>query len=250
MQQLIILKIIKAETEIIIPDHNEVTVFHNNNNNNNNNYNYNNINNNNNNINKSDIICNDEIITIIIFEFDSTLCTQYNNRIKKLKLNKNNWEQWYTQQSETQLKLLFGGDERIKELNKFYKLIYNSSNNDLKCFCLTDLYSKIIIKLLRKIELNKYFQSKFGKKVLTHVIGCESKLYKENGGDSKKHLLILTLLKYLDRTHNQLLYISNNKNVIKQLNDGNFVFCKTYQIDTNGLTNKDLDNIYNKYFKK
>ena len=65
--------------------------------------------------------------------------------------------------------------------------------------------------------------------------------------ENKKHLIVLKLIRFLKYDHNNVLYIGNDKNVIELLKKHNF--CHTFYVKTKGITERDLNKIYEKYFK-
>ena len=91
---------------------------------------------------------------------------------------------------------------------------------------------------------DKYFTSQMGKNSVSHVIGGDSKLVID--AEYKKQLVLLTLLKFLQKKHENVLYISGNKNEIDIVNKINV--CHTYYVKTQGLTPNDLQSILKKYF--
>jgi len=179
-------------------------------------------------------------ITLILFEYDSVLSTQSSNKLKT------KMERWTQERriNVPELKLLFGGDDRVKMLKKTFEKLLDINEN-LILFCLTEEWSQNVVNLFKKLRYEKYFCSVVGKKRLSHVIGGDSKLVKES--NFKKYLLILTLINHLDRKHENVLYISGNKDEIDNVNRINV--CHTYHVKTRGLTESDFDFIVKKYFK-
>ena len=78
-------------------------------------------------------------------------------------------------------------------------------------------------------------------KRLSHVIGCDHKLWEDANG--KKHLLILRLMNFLKFNHENVLYISHDKEEIEHAKL--ISLCQTYYVKTNGLIERDLDEIAN-----
>ena len=145
--------------------------------------------------------------------------------------------------------LLFGGKERLELLlNTFKKLL--DSNEELILFCIADEYTVNVTNIFKKLSISKYFgsiiedeQTKEVSKY-NHILGIDSNIVTDTG--NKKHLVLLKLMKYLDRHHENVLYISNNKDDTDHLNSINV--CYTYYCQNFGLTSADIDKIVETYF--
>ena len=105
----------------------------------------------------------------------------------------------------------------------------------------------MIIRLLQDVDLLKYFLSKnpnYPTKLISHIIGWDHNVTKES--ENKKHLILLNLLRILKKSHDEMLYIGNDKDIIEHLKS--IKICKTYLSKTNGLTKNALQDIQRTHF--
>ena len=186
-------------------------------------------------------------ITTLVFDFENVLCTKQGTDKLLGKL-----ENYVACLNQIQKELCFGGTDRLNTITKFLKEIhqFNGVGNELlnvKCFIISNESSKMIVKLLKDINLLKYFVSQNPQnpsKFLSHVIGFDHKIAKESNG--KKHLILLKLLQFLQRSHSEILYISHDSEIIEHLKT--IRLCKVYLAETQGITQKDLESIQEAYF--
>ena len=61
----------------------------------------------------------------------------------------------------------------------------------------------------------------------------------------QKYLVILRIIKFLKRDHDELLFVTNNKQDLDQINKINL--CDTYFIETKGMTSQNMIYIENKF---
>ena len=184
---------------------------------------------------------NQQPINTIVFEFGDVICTQINklSNMGPTALN---------QKSLIHKQLFFGGGERIKMINYWLDdLKQSDKKNDLKYFINTEQETKLVISLLKDVDLLKPFVSRNidnPNKLISHIIGWDHKISKDT--DRRKHLILLELLQFLHRSHCELLYVSHDKEIVQHLN--NIQICKTYLCEQKGLTQNDLDTIQGMYF--
>ena len=181
-------------------------------------------------------------ITTVVFDFENVLCTKQGTEKLNGKL-----ENFMQTLNLIQKELCFGGKDRLNIITKFLKDIhqFNGVGNELlnvKCFIISNESSKMIVKLLKDVNLLKYFVSQNPmnpNKFLSHVIGYDHKIAKESNG--KKHLILLKLLQFLQRSHSEILYISHDKEIIEHLTT--IRLCKTYLVETEGIKKSDFEEI-------
>jgi len=178
-------------------------------------------------------------INVIVFELSNVLCTN----VEKLQ---DRLEGYVESMTQTQKELCFGGADRLQMVAAFLKEIHQSHGSakdavKLKCFVVANESSKMIVRLLKDTNLLKYFVSRNpeNNKFLSHVIGFDHKIAKESA--NKKHLMMLKLLQFLQRSHDELLYIGHDKQVTEHLRQ--IKICKTYWCQSKGLTQSALDEI-------
>jgi len=176
----------------------------------------------------------------VVFELDKVLCTKRQENGKS--------RDKHAIKSRDKKKLCFGGESRLECLRQFLKSIHTSEVVDVKCFVLCGTTSsKAALRLLQDVHLLRYFvsaQPGNREKLVSHVIGVDHHFAKEC--DSKSHLILLKLLASLKRSHAGMLFIGNQKEVVSHLNA--IKLCKTHLVDTDGLTETEMEEIQNKYF--
>ena len=151
-----------------------------------------------------------------------------------------------------QKQLCFGGEYRIDFVKNFLRAIhrFNEAENvslNVKCFIVAEESSKTIIKLLKAVGILKYFVSASAmnpNKFVSHVMGCDHKLSIEAQG--KTHLILLKLLQFLQRSHGEMLYIGNDREIVSHLK--RIKVCETFFCQTKGLTEKDFGEIQETHF--
>ena len=164
-------------------------------------------------------------------------------------------------QSQFQKEMCLGGPDRVNMLRKWLKMNL-SRNRHLKFAMVSDEETKMQILLLQSLDLLRYFvslnpnyipqkkkrkKSKASKqsqsKLLSHVVGYDHTVQKTTEG--KRHLILLKLMQFLHRGHHEMLYVSNDKEVLDHVRKVGI--CKTLYIKTKGLLQSDLDTIYRDY---
>ena len=130
-----------------------------------------------------------EPITLVIFEFESVLCTS-------MKLIENKRMNDIATTDLQKMLLAFGGVDRLEELHELFCNVI-LTKPQTACFLLSDELSNTIFKALERTDLAQYFVSwnktfKGKKRKLSHVIGNDHRLRETVEG--KKHLLLLKLI--------------------------------------------------------
>jgi len=194
---------------------------------------------------QGDLVANPPAIpvTTVVFELEHVLTTN----IDKLRFKSHEDVMSMNPHRE---KLCFGGEHRIEAIQEFLERIHERNDGaedgreSVKCFILSDESSKMVLQLLMDINLVKYFISRFGDQLVSHVIGSDHGMAKET--NHKKHLILLKLLDSLGRAHDEMLYIGNGKQDINHFQS--IGLCRTYLNETQGLTNEGMDKLLASFF--
>ena len=133
----------------------------------------------------------DTDIKIIIYDFENALLTNYicnDNHVLDTNININD---------------LFGGNERIEMLKQHFDFVSNEMNCLLFLLC-RDQQLKFdkIHSILNKLELSKYFVSSV-------------KSTKMNS--KSREFVIVSIMKHLNLTYNQILYVDSDATNINNL---------------------------------
>merc|ERR1712113_322305 len=122
-------------------------------------------------------------------------------------------------------------------------------------FCLvSNEETKMMILLLQSLDLLRHFVSlnsnrpkrkrkkssragNSASKLLSHVIGYDHVVAK--GTEGKRHLILLKLMQFLHRDHQDFLYSSHDSQELEHMDQ--IGICKTFEIKTKGLLQSDLD---------
>ena len=188
---------------------------------------------------RSSSFASDSNIQVIVLEFQDVLCTQAANKLK------DKMDHFIEKQNKFSKELYFGGDERLEFIKIWLKNLIRSNQN-IKCFLISDEQSKMIVTLLQDVDLLRNFVSVNPlnrNKLVSHIIGYDHKMSKDVGG--KRHLILLKLLQFLDKKHDTMLYIGCDKQLIHHINS--IQICKTYHVETKGLTRNDMEKIERKH---
>ena len=79
--------------------------------------------------------------------------------------------------------------------------------------------------------------------IIPHVIGKDHPLMQEN--NHKIHIIVLKLIHYLKKEHNNVLYVGCNKDVIDHMSQ--IQACNTYFVKTKGMLFQDMKKIERKF---
>ena len=153
---------------------------------------------------------------------------------------------------------MFGGEERVNNIGKMFNKMFEDNvrindisddmdNNKLMIFGITKYHSKLIIELCIRVEISKYLESMFNGKRLSHIIGYESALAIKHSHET--YLIILNLMQFLNRKHENILYITTEGNDADKIENSRT--CQVYRITKShlkGIQQNDMDKIVDKYF--
>lgn len=193
-------------------------------------------------------------VTTVVFEFQRVLCTDLNLKLSDGAQSASSAPSDSKVDTLTviQKQLCFGGEYRIDVIKNFLKAIhrFNEPENvalNVKCFIIAKESSKTIVKLLKAVGILKYFVSASAMnphKFVSHVMGRDHKIFVEAEG--KRHLMLLKLMQFLQRSHDEMLYIGNNRDTVSHLN--RIKICQTFLCQTKGLTEKAFAEIQESHF--
>lgn len=180
-------------------------------------------------------------VNTVVFELDKVICTNIDALKEMTK------EQDLRMLTLLRKQLCFGGESRIESLREFLfemhkSNIMESPDRNLKCFIISDKSSRLILRLLKDVGLLKYFVSAAPsnpKKLISHVIGSDHIISKESEG--RTHLILLQLLQSLDRSHDEMLFVGNDRNGVEHLR--RIKICRTDWCQTRGLTQEAMNEI-------
>merc|ERR1719273_281892 len=102
----------------------------------------------------------------------------------------------------------------------------------------------MVLQLLMDLGLLKYFVSRFGDQLVSHVIGWDHAMAEE--ANHKKHLILLKLLQSLGRAHDEMLYIGNQRSDIDHFDQ--IGICMTSLCETQGLTEEAMNKLADSFF--
>ena len=114
----------------------------------------------------------DSMVTTIVFELEHVFCTNIEGLHHKL-------EGHVSTMTDIQKQLCFGGADRIQSIQRFLERIRiqnEASNEELRCYVVSDESSKMILQLLRDTDLLKPFVSlnrRNRNKLVSHIIGWD-----------------------------------------------------------------------------
>lgn len=67
------------------------------------------------------------------------------------------------------------------------------------------------------------------------------------GTEGKRHLILLKLMQFLHRDHQDFLFVSNNRENLDHVDQ--IGICKTFEIKTKGLLQSDLDAVHREFIE-
>lgn len=192
-------------------------------------------------------------VNTVVFELENVLCTNS-------EALRGRSETELAAMTATKKELCLGGKERIQFVLDYLNAIHqrnhielrretSNSNESVKCFVVTsfDIASKAMLHYFKDLDLLKFFVSaepRNPQKLISHIIGGDHLISKQCNG--RKHLILLKLLQSLERSHDDMLFVGSNKKEIEHLDA--IKVCKTYLVETSGLTEKAMMHIQSKYF--
>jgi len=182
-------------------------------------------------------------ITTVVFDLEYVLTTNIN----KLKFK---GVDGVIAMDPIRKKLCFGGDHRIEALQQFLERIHarndeiESARESIKCFILCNESSKMVLQLLMDCNLVRYFISRFGNQLVSHVIGWDHGMAQET--NHKKHLILLKLMDSLGRAHDEMLFVGNHKEDMDHIRS--IDLCRTYWCQTQGLTQEAMNTMTASFF--
>jgi len=185
----------------------------------------------------------DHRITTVVFDLEYVLTTNIN----KLKYK---GVDGVIAMDPIRKKLCFGGDHRIEALQQFLERIHarndeiESARESIKCFILCNESSKMVLQLLMDCNLVRYFISRFGNQLVSHVIGWDHGMAQET--NHKKHLILLKLMDSLGRAHDEMLFVGNHKEDMEHIRS--IDLCRTYWCQTQGLTQEAMNTVTASFF--
>ena len=147
--------------------------------------------------------------------------------------------------------LHFGGTERIESIQSFLRKIQMEHSGTLMFYLFSSDSCRTICGLLSEVDLLRFFvrwnlnlDGAPNGKMVSNVIGWNHKMVK--GCRGKRHLMLLKMMQSLGISHDEMLYVGNDKEVVDHLHD--IGLCKTYLVETKGLTVDGMDEIKRKFF--
>jgi len=180
-------------------------------------------------------------VNTVVFELDKVICTNID------ALSTIETEPDLTTLTHLRKQLCFGGESRIESLKDFLWEIHKSNTTEtldqnIKCFIISKKSSRLILRLLKDVGLLSYFVSASPsnpKKLISHIIGADHIISKESEG--RTHLILLQLMQSLDRSHDEMLYVGNDRNGVDHLK--RIKICRTDWCETRGLTQNAMNEI-------
>ena len=185
----------------------------------------------------------DRHITTVVFDLEHVLCTNIDAIHSKS-------EDEVMDLPPIKKLLCFGGDDRIQRLQEFLEKVHirneeeNHTRDNVKCFIIATEGSRAVLQLLMDLGLLKYFVSRFGDQLVSHVIGRDHAMAEET--NHMKHLILLKLLQSLSREHDEMLFVGNKKEEIEHFKTN--AFCRAYWCETQGLTEEAMNKLVESYF--
>ena len=190
-----------------------------------------------------DVLSSDHRVTTVVFELEHVLSTNIDKLRSKGVVA-------VSAMHPVRKQLCFGGEGRIEALQKFLERVherndsFENAGESIKCFILSKESSKMILQLLMDCNLVKFFISRFGNQLVSHVIGRDHGMAQET--NHKKHLILLKLMESLGRAHEEMLYVGNDKEEINHIRS--IGLCRTYLTETQGLTEEAMNKVADSYF--
>ena len=201
----------------------------------------------------------DRKISMMIYEFDNVLAT-LSNKIDSIQheieeLEK--FEQFKSSNPDTmferlryydtnKLELLLGGHERIESLRQHLNRVVQHTSDECQLFVFcNNRPTMFVVVILDLIGLLKpWFVSLIdighGMKLpVPHVFGNNHAQMISH--EYKSHLLLFRLMHILEKNHDSVLYVGNDKRSVENLRHINA--CHVYHIKTNGMLTKQMDAI-------
>jgi len=143
--------------------------------------------------------------------------------------------------TDTLLAMLFGGEERLQLLKEWLSE-RTRQQQQCKFFVVTEEDSKMVMSLLQKVGLLRYFVSTKAnepRKLLSHVIGYNHKMAR--GTQGKRHLLLMKLMQFVGCRHQEMLYVGGDEQMVRHVKA--IQVSRTYRVKTKGVTAADLKQI-------
>lgn len=191
-----------------------------------------------------EVLSTDHRVTTVVFELEHVLSTN----IEKLRYK---GVAAVSAMNPIRKQLCFGGVGRIEALQKFLERVHERNDSldegggdSIKCFILANESSKMVLQLLMDCNLVKYFISRFGNQLVSHVIGWDHGMAQET--NHKKHLILLKLMDSLGRQHEEMLYVGNDKEQMNHIRS--IGLCRTFLAETQGLTEEAMNKIADSFF--
>lgn len=180
-------------------------------------------------------------VNTVVFDLDHVLCTNTE------ALQPMDSEQDLKWLSPLRKQLCFGGADRIETVKEFLTELHKwnsveTLDRNLKCFIISKESSRLILRLLKDVGLLRYFVSAAPsnpQKLISHIIGSDHIISKESQG--RTHLILLQLMQSLERSHDEVLHVSQNRNEVEHLKA--IKICRTDWCETRGLTANAMNEI-------